>query len=111
MHVLDLGAAWTEMTGLPFVWAVWLGGSSLTSELAEKLVNAKEEGLRNLDSIIEGLQPSNYDLHDYFHQCIDFELNSEHKKGLAKFGELLIKHQLLESVQMPHFVAGTHAQI
>jgi len=22
---IDLGAAWTEMTGLPFVWALWLG--------------------------------------------------------------------------------------
>ena len=26
---LDLGNAWTEMTGLPFVWALWLGKSNI----------------------------------------------------------------------------------
>ena len=30
MHVLDLGLAWWELTGLPFVWAAWVGGEGLS---------------------------------------------------------------------------------
>jgi len=39
LHVLDLGEAWTSLTGLPFVWAVWTGGERLTPELVA-LLNA-----------------------------------------------------------------------
>jgi chorismate dehydratase len=34
LHVLDLGAAWKDLTGLPFVWALWIGGSRLDGELS-----------------------------------------------------------------------------
>lgn len=39
LNVLDLGEAWTSLTGLPFVWAVWTGGERLTPELVA-LLNA-----------------------------------------------------------------------
>lgn len=31
---LDLGEGWTRLTGLPFVWAAWIGDDELTPELA-----------------------------------------------------------------------------
>jgi chorismate dehydratase len=34
LNVLDLGDAWVQWTGKPFVWAAWIGGKGLTSELA-----------------------------------------------------------------------------
>lgn len=37
LHVLDLGSAWHELTGKPFVWAAWVGGERLTPELATVL--------------------------------------------------------------------------
>lgn len=37
LHVLDLGEEWTKLTGLPFVWALWIGSGKLTPELAGML--------------------------------------------------------------------------
>lgn len=41
LHVLDLGEEWTRLTGLPFVWALWVGRESLTPELAGYLRRAR----------------------------------------------------------------------
>ena len=51
---LDLGAEWCEMTGFPFVFAVWAGPSNkLTPELAAVLEASCSYGLSRLDRIIE----------------------------------------------------------
>jgi predicted solute-binding protein len=51
---LDLGQAWFDMTGLPFVFAMWAGHQpNITPELAEILEGSCLCGLGALDSIIE----------------------------------------------------------
>ncbi|MBC8107122.1 MAG: menaquinone biosynthesis protein [Anaerolineae bacterium] len=57
-HQLDLGAAWKEMTGLPFVFAVWIarqkdskGGIDL-GDLPARLSEAKRAGLANVREIV-----------------------------------------------------------
>jgi len=51
---LDLGAEWCEMTGLPFVFAMWAGPSKkVTQELAAVLEASCLYGLSRLDRIIE----------------------------------------------------------
>jgi chorismate dehydratase len=52
-HQIDLGAAWKELTGLPFVFAVWVarGGVDL-GDLPARLASAKKAGLANLPEII-----------------------------------------------------------
>jgi chorismate dehydratase len=37
LHVLDLGEEWSRLTGLPFVWAVWLGNERLDTKLSQYL--------------------------------------------------------------------------
>ncbi|CAN5602055.1 menaquinone biosynthesis protein [soil metagenome] len=57
-HQLDLGAAWKEMTGLPFVFAVWIarganGGDALDlGDLPARLIEAKRAGLANVREIV-----------------------------------------------------------
>ncbi len=41
LHVMDLGEAWTRLTGLPFLWAAWIGGERVTPPLAELLDTAR----------------------------------------------------------------------
>lgn len=41
LYVMDMGEAWTQFTGLPFVWALWIGESNLTEDLAQKLKAAR----------------------------------------------------------------------
>lgn len=92
--ILDLGGAWYEMTGLPFVYAVWALRKGMDSDpLKTKLRDAKAFGMDTLDSIIH--QRSEYDLEfrkDYLGWHIHYHLASDEKRGLAKFIELLRKH-------------------
>jgi len=53
-HVLDLGQAWLEWTGLPFVFAAWFGRKgSLSPDAEERLVTAKQDGLGRRDRIAD----------------------------------------------------------
>ncbi|MEQ1757905.1 MAG: menaquinone biosynthesis protein [Vicinamibacterales bacterium] len=50
----DLGAEWTELTGLPFVYAAWTGpGSSLTTSDITALQDAQRRGVEAFDAIAE----------------------------------------------------------
>ncbi len=49
---IDLGAEWTEMTSLPFVYAAWTGRSGAVSPSDVRLLqDAQEEGRRSLGAI------------------------------------------------------------
>ena len=49
---IDLGAEWTAMTGLPFVWAFWAGraGAVQPAHVAA-LRNARDAGMSSLESV------------------------------------------------------------
>ena len=49
-RILDLGAAWKDLTGLPFVWAVWTGENNLTPQLTALLNQAYVESLTSKGS-------------------------------------------------------------
>jgi chorismate dehydratase len=52
-HQLDLGEEWKALTGLPFVFAVWMARSGVdTAPLARLLTEAKQRGVSQIDSII-----------------------------------------------------------
>ena len=49
---IDLGTLWTEMTGLPFVWAFWSGRpDAVVADTVRVLQQASEDGLSHLDEI------------------------------------------------------------
>jgi len=49
---VDLGAEWTAMTGLPFVWAFWAARpAAADGELARALVAARDAGVAAIDAI------------------------------------------------------------
>ncbi|MEK7862511.1 MAG: menaquinone biosynthesis protein [Chloroflexota bacterium] len=49
---VDLGEAWTELTGMPFVWAFWAGRSgALASEDVRLLQGARDQGVEQPDAI------------------------------------------------------------
>jgi chorismate dehydratase len=50
---IDLGEVWTEMTGLPFVYAFWAGREGvLDAEAVAELQRAKEEGVLRPEEIV-----------------------------------------------------------
>src|SRR5689334_5034116 len=45
-HQLDLGHAWKQLTGLPFVFAIWTARKGVDlADLPDRLARAREEGL------------------------------------------------------------------
>jgi len=52
-HQLDLGEAWKDLTGMPFVFAAWMGRPQAMSAAADQVLrHAKASGLANVDQII-----------------------------------------------------------
>src|SRR3989475_4372960 len=104
-EIWDLGAAWYEMTGLPFVYAVWaLRRGIENSRLRRQLREAKSFGLDTLDSIISSRSEYGYDFRkDYLGWHIHYHLGTDEKRGLAKFIELLRKNGL-GPLHEPRFV-------
>ena len=104
-EIWDLGAAWFELTKLPFVYAVWALRRGVDNcRLRRQLREAKNFGLDTLDSIISSRAEYDYDFRkDYLGWHIHYHLGADEKRGLAKFMELLRKHGL-GPVYEPKFV-------
>ena len=95
-EIMDLGTAWLELTQLPFVYAVWaLRRGVENKQLRRQLREARDFGLDTLDSIIQSRTEYDYEFRkDYLGWHIHYHLGTDEKRGLAKFIELLRKHNL-----------------
>jgi chorismate dehydratase len=94
--IFDLGAAWYELTNLPFVYAVWaLRRGIEQKELRRELVEAKQFGLETLDYLIETREEYDEDFRrDYLGWHVHYHLAADEKRGISRFIELLRKHGL-----------------
>ena len=104
-EIFDLGSAWTEITNLPFVYAVWALRRGIENQgLRRELRQAKRFGMETLDHIIETREEFDEDFRrDYFEWHIQYHLGEDEKRAIAKFSELLEKHNL-GPVYEPKFV-------
>lgn len=98
-HVMDLGEEWTNLTTLPFVWAVWVGTSDLDSSLVGELNKALDLGLANLPELIEeackrsGWTESSAS--HYLGSTMKYWLDERALAGLLEYQRLLHKRGLL----------------
>ena len=93
-EILDLGAAWYELTQLPFVYAVWaLRRGPDNRALRRQLSEAKSFGMDTLDLLIRSRPEYSEEFRkDYLGWHIHYHLGSDEKRGIARFIELLRKH-------------------
>src|SRR5580692_12149111 len=93
-EIFDLGYAWHELTNLPFVYAVWaLQRGIENKELRRELREAKNFGMETLDYLIETREEFDENFRrDYFEWHIQYHLGEDEKRSIAKFSELLRKH-------------------
>jgi len=103
-HQYDLGAEWKELTGLPFVFAVWTAraGADL-GNLPEILSQAREQGLRHIDEIVEQDAiprgwPSKL-AHNYLTAHLKFEIGRPQLEAIERFHTLAAKHGIIPSRQ------------
>lgn len=101
-YQLDLGRAWTEWTGLPFVYAFWAGPERGDMDLPARILQqAYQEGMRNLDQIIDRYGPEHGFSPDlarqYFAENIQFDFGERQVAGLKKFYECASGMKLIET--------------
>jgi chorismate dehydratase len=86
----DLSAIWKEMTGLPFVFAVWVSNEKLPKDFIVAFNKALEIGLTDIDKAI-ALEGDNYsdcaNPEDYLNHKISYLLDAKKQKGIALFLE------------------------
>ncbi|MCW5943230.1 MAG: menaquinone biosynthesis protein [Fimbriimonadaceae bacterium] len=108
LRVLDLGAAWNEWTGLPFVWALWIGRDEPQPEVAEALRHARAWGeaftLRFSDEVAfaAGWDPDR--CRRYLTETMNYRLTPSHREAFRLFGERLVANGLLAHAHEPTFV-------
>lgn len=93
-EIWDLGAAWYELTGLPFVYAAWALRRGIDNRaLRFQLREIKDFGMEVLDNIIRSRPEYTLDFRkDYLGWHIHYHLAEDEKRGLSTFIELLRKH-------------------
>jgi chorismate dehydratase len=94
--IWDLGAAWLDLTQLPFVYAVWALRRDIDHKaLRRKLREARDFGIETLDSIIRDRAEYTLEFRrDYLSWHVHYHLGSDEKRGIAKFAELLRRHEI-----------------
>jgi chorismate dehydratase len=83
--IYDLGEAWKDMTGLPFVFAAWISNKPLDAGFIREFDKANKNGLDNIEAVVQANPYSRFDLHAYFTKYLNYQLNDAKLKGLEKF--------------------------
>lgn len=105
VRYLDLGEEWKKQTGLPFVFAVWLLRPNLPNlgAIADGFRALKEEGEPLIPEIAAqaGAEVGEKLALKYLTEYIRFDLGERERAGIARFGELLVKHGFLREPPLP----------
>jgi chorismate dehydratase len=100
---LDLGAAWKEQTGLPFVYALWLIRPDYLAkrEVAEALRSLGKQNLARLDALIAAqLEADRAFCEFYYRDCLRFTFGEAEKAGFKRFAELCAQQELLTAAPL-----------
>ncbi len=81
----DLGEAWKEMTGLPFVYAVWIAKPNVPQLIINRFNQALDYGVSNIDKLLSETSYNNFDLREYLLLNLEFNFNKTNKMGLDYF--------------------------
>jgi chorismate dehydratase len=94
----DLATAWREMTGLPFVFAVWVSLREMEEDWVRTFNISNAWGVNNIDKIINDLKdPYPYSF-SYFKKNIRFSLDPEFRIGMDKYLSLFPSTAITENI-------------
>jgi len=83
--VYDLGEAWKNMTGLPFVYAAWISNKPLDPGFIARFDEANRLGVSLISEVVRDHPYLLFNLHDYFTRHLNYFLTANHRLGLEKF--------------------------
>lgn len=88
-YIYDLGEAWKDHTGLPFVFAAWVSNLPIGEEFTREFDRANAMGFECLDEVIASHPYPLFDLRDYYTRYISYSLDAQKRNGLRRFLDLL----------------------
>jgi chorismate dehydratase len=104
----DLGAEWTAMTGLPFVWAFWAGRPDAAApDDCRALAAARDAGKRSVPEIAREYGAG--DPHreavaaHYLTDCIKFDLGGDHVAALTRYYASAARLGIIDTERPPLF--------
>lgn len=107
-HQLDLGQAWREMTGMPFVYAVWMcreeeAPGDAVRAAAAVLDRQRRHNATRIDWIVAARAPSRGwpagVAREYLGGLLRYEVTPAARQAVARFFDLCRKHGVLGSVR------------
>lgn len=95
-HVYDLGAEWNNFTGLPFVFALWVGREESKPErFKDDFEASRDYGVAHVDDITAEYAPKlkmqPEAVKSYLTTNVDYSLDEENRKGLRYFYKLAVE--------------------
>ena len=111
IHKIDLGALWTDSTGLPFVYAVWTGWpEALGREAVAALQQARDEGIAHADEVAAAYYPDDAGRQAvakrYLRDNIQYVLGDDELEGLRLFYRYAADAGLVADRPLRFFQAG-----
>lgn len=105
---VDLGGEWKAMTGLPFVYAMWVGRrGAVTAEQCEALQQARDRGISHLGDIARSAGGGDGDRERrslvYLRGNLKFSLGDREAAGMRRFHELAVEIGLVPELQPLRF--------
>jgi len=98
----DLGEQWKKLTGLPFVYALWLIRPEVpdAKSIAQGLRGLRDENLADIQVIVADAANKKQEitqefLDRYYNEHLRFHLGTREKQGLQTFADLCSKHGVL----------------
>lgn len=103
----DLGTAWKEHTGLPFVFAAWVSNKPLPQEFVNVFNKALEYGLSKIHQLVYLVQsphPS-FSIHDYYTKYINYYIDPPKKEALTLYLEKVQQLTGQTKILQPSFMS------
>ena len=98
----DLGEQWEKLTGLPFVYALWLIRPEIpdAKSLAQRLRELRDENLADVEVIVSDAADNKQKitaefLVRYYNEHLRFGFGTREKKGLQTFADICAQHGVL----------------
>jgi len=97
--ILDLGEAWVELTGLPFVFAAWALQRGVDGKaIGGPLRTARAHGLANIERIVQDATEATPEVRrEYLTKNLSYELGAAEKQGIRRFQQYLKEMRLVDS--------------
>ncbi len=106
LQVLDLGAAWFEMSRRPLLWGVWAGRDAIVDRALYKLLHsARTHGRRALDDIVaRRFNETDFraEMTPLLRDRTVFRLGREELAGMRELWEAGVEHGLLDGASNPN---------